>query len=64
MGSDDEGDRISAASSALCSRLSLRAGMEKYVFAADWMPWAPCPKYTVFRYISRIWFLVNRSSSS
>ena len=41
-----------------CRIVSFDAGTPKYVSAAAWAPYAPCPKYTVLRYFSRIWSLV------
>src|SRR5438477_88951 len=37
------------------SRVRFLASVPKYVLAADSTPYAPCPKYTAFRYFSRIW---------
>jgi hypothetical protein len=47
------------ASNADCDNVRSFASIAKYERAAAWMPYAPCPKYTVFRYFVRIWSLVE-----
>ena len=53
-GSKSFGARMSPASSADCDSVRSFASIAKYERAAAWMPYAPCPKYTVFRYFVRI----------
>jgi hypothetical protein len=62
-GSNTEGACGSPARSAACTRFSSWDEREKYVCAAASMPYAWFPKYTWFRYVSRILSFDHEESS-
>ncbi len=62
-GSYAEGACTRPTRSAACARSSSSAETEKYVLAAAWIPYAPWPKYTVFRYRARISSLLSSRST-